>query len=148
DVNFVTGDHGDWAAFVGLKTVGFPASSPFATSIGGTSLALDSSDGIAWQSGWGNNLTGIATTSATGNSPMSPPLNLGFQFGAGGGPSLVFPKPSWQSSLPGAMRQTPDISLLADPLTGVEIIKTIGSQLYILIIGGTSLGCPMFSAMM
>src|SRR5207245_10279537 len=40
DVNFATGDFGDETPRVGFVSVDFPASSPFATGIGGTSLAL------------------------------------------------------------------------------------------------------------
>jgi subtilase family serine protease len=148
DVNFSSGDSGDFAAAVGFKTVGFPGSSPFATSIGGTSLALNSDNTMNFQTGWGNNLTRIVDTIALGSPPVVPPLQLGFQGGAGGGTSLTFAKPSFQSSLPGTMRMVPDISMLADPFTGVEIIETFDGQLSVGVIGGTSLACPMFSAVM
>jgi subtilase family serine protease len=148
DVNFSSGDSGDFAAAVGFKTVGFPGSSPFATSIGGTSLALNPDNTMAFQTGWGNNLTRIVDTIALGSPPVVPPLQLGFQGGAGGGTSLTFAKPSFQSSLPGTMRMVPDISMLADPFTGVEIIETFDGQLTVGVIGGTSLACPMFSAVM
>jgi subtilase family serine protease len=148
DVNFSSGDSGDYASAVGFKTVSFPASSPFATAIGGTSLSLKSNDTIAFQTGWGTNLTKIADTAAKGNPATNPPLNEGFIFGAGGGSSLTFAKPSWQSGLPGTMRQVPDVSMLADPYTGVEIIETVGGQLTVGVIGGTSLASPMFSAIM
>jgi subtilase family serine protease len=149
DVNFSSGDYGDNTPLVGFKTVGFPGSSPFATSIGGTSLALDSNNGIAFQTGWGTNLTRIAGAASQGsNPPIVPPLSLGFQFGAGGGTSLTFAKPGFQSGIPGSMRMVPDISLLADPYTGVEIIQTVNGNLSVGVIGGTSLACPMFSAIM
>ena len=45
-----------------------------------------------------------------------------FYFGGGGGQSMFFPKPSYQSSLPGTGRWQPDVSLTADPYTGVTII--------------------------
>jgi len=148
DVNFSSGDSGDFAPFVGFKTVGFPGSSPFATSIGGTSLALNPDNTTNFQTGWGTNLTRIADTAALGNPPIVPPLSLGFQFGAGGGASLTFAKPSFQSSLPGSVRLVPDISMLADPYTGAEIIETVNGQLSVGVVGGTSLACPMFSAIM
>jgi subtilase family serine protease len=148
DVNFSSGDFGDFAAIVGFKTVGFPGSSPFATSIGGTSLALNPDNTIMFQTGWGNNITRIANTIALGSPPTVPPINFGFQFGAGGGSSLTFAKPAFQSGLPGPARLTPDISMLADPFTGVEIIETINGQLSVGVIGGTSLACPMFSGIM
>jgi subtilase family serine protease len=150
DVNFSSGDNGDEAANVGFITVDFPGSSPFATSIGGTSLFLNNNNTIQFQTGWGNNLTRIADTVALGSPPVDPPLHLGFQFGAGGGPSLTFAKPSWQSSLPGTTRQTPDIAMLADPFTGAEFVTTdLGSgDLVLGVVGGTSLACPMFSGIM
>ena len=148
DVNFSSGDSGDFAAAFGFKTVGFPGSSPYATAVGGTSLALNADDTIAFQTGWGNNLTRIADKVLLGSPPDDPPLPLGFQFGAGGGPSLTFAKPDWQSALPGAMRWVPDVSMLADPYTGVEVIETIGGVASVFTIGGTSLACPTFSAMM
>jgi subtilase family serine protease len=59
DVNFASGDFGDESfppnlpGGVGFVTVDFPASSPFATGIGGTSLALNPDNGIKFQTGWG-----------------------------------------------------------------------------------------------
>ncbi len=152
DVNFSSGDSGDERFRVGFVTVDFPASSPFATSIGGTSLALQGGT-VLFETGWGNNLTRIAERVSAGSPPVVPPnnsaaLGLGFQFGAGGGPSLTFAKPSWQAGLPGNMRQTPDISMLADPFTGVEIIETVDGELTVGVIGGTSLSCPLFSGVM
>jgi subtilase family serine protease len=135
---------------VGFETVDFPASSPFATAVGGTSVALNANRTIAWQTGWGTNLTRIAGTIAEGSPPVVPPLHLGFQSGAGGGSSLIFAKPSFQSGIPGTTRQTPDIGMLADPFTGAEIIQTDTStgQLFVEVIGGTSLATPLFSAVM
>jgi subtilase family serine protease len=150
DVNFATGDFGDETVRVGFKSVDFPASSPFATGIGGTSLALNANKSMAFQTGWGNNLTRIAETSALHNAPVNPPLHLGFQGGAGGGASLTFARPSFQSglSVPGTSRLVPDIAMLADPFTGAEFIETIDGQLSVGVIGGTSLATPMFSGVM
>jgi len=159
DVNFSTGDFGDEVIRVGFVSVDYPASSPNATGIGGTSLALNNNNSRKFETGWGTNLTRIADISPSGgtvpddNPPVVPPLNdpalgLGFQFGAGGGTSLTFAKPAFQSGLPGTKRLVPDISMLADPFTGVEIIQTIDGQLSVGTIGGTSLACPMFSGVM
>lgn len=166
DVNFSSGDCGDFSGnpanpqCAGFKTVGFPGSSPFATSIGGTSLALNPDNTIHDQTGWGNNFERLTTISPTWNpadsaqNPIIPPLYRGFVFGAGGGESLTFSRPSWQTGagLPSnGMRMVPDVAMLADPYTGAEIVNidqanpgfvTIG------VIGGTSLACPMFSAIM
>jgi subtilase family serine protease len=153
DVNFSSGDFGDDVQAVGFATVEFPGSSPFATSIGGNSLFLNRDNSIAFETGWGNNLTRIADRIKLGSPPVVPPSNdpllgLGFQAGSGGGTSLTFAKPAFQASLPGTMRQVPDISWLADPFTGVEFIETVGGQLSVGVIGGTSVACPMFSALM
>jgi len=148
DVNFASGDSGDFSTVIGIPAVLYPASSPFATGIGGTSLALNPDDTIAFQTGWGNNLTRIVDTIALGSPPVVPPLSLGFQGGAGGGVSAEFAKPSFQSGLPGNARLVPDISMLADSFTGVEIIETINGQLSVAVFGGTSLATPMFSGVM
>jgi subtilase family serine protease len=145
--NFSSGDDGDFSLVYGVTTVSMPASSPYATSVGGTSLFLNGDKTIKLQTGWGNNETRIASFAP--NPPIVPPLNLGFVFGAGGGNSAYFKKPAFQKGLKGRGRHTPDISYLADPFTGVEIIYTdpaSGNQ-FVGTIGGTSLACPMFSAL-
>ena len=149
DVNFASGDEGDFEGFAGFRTVGFPASSPFATGVGGTSLALNSDNTMAGQIGWGNNVTAIAgPDSPDNNPPLIPPTHFGFVFGAGGGTSMIYPKPSFQSGLSGSMRMVPDVAFLADPYTGVEIIQTIGGEPLVGVVGGTSLATPMFSGVM
>ena len=152
DVNFSSGDNGDELANTGLKTVDFPGSSPYATSIGGTSLFLDA-QGNATETAWGTNLAKIADKASAGNAPFDPPvtdpaLGYGFNFGAGGGTSLTYAKPAFQASLPGTMRQVPDVSMVADPYTGAEIIQTVDGSPSFGAIGGTSLAAPMFSGVM
>ncbi len=148
-VNYSSGDDGDFVAATtapgmpGVKTVSAPSDSPYSTSVGGTSLAITSNNKLRFQTGWGNNLTRLATVAA---GPLDPPVNLGFNFGAGGGQSDFFKKPGYQKELPGKGRQQPDVSLVADPYTGVEIIVTLSGQQDIEVIGGTSLSCPAFSA--
>lgn len=148
DVNFATGDFGDETIRIGIKAVDFPASSPFATAIGGTSLGLNPDHTMAFQTGWGTNLTRLANPISTHSSPVIPPRIFGFQDGAGGGTSAEFAKPAFQSGLPGNARLTPDISMLADPQTGVELIETFNGVTEVGVIGGTSLATPLFSAVM
>jgi subtilase family serine protease len=154
--NYATGDDGDYVQAYyndyGLNlppSVQMPASSPYATAVGGTSLFLNNTNQIQYQTGWGNNETRL--TYPTPNAPYDPPLLLGFVYGAGGGTSAYWPKPSYQSSLPGTYRQTPDIGYLADPYTGVNIVITpdgvVGDPQYLEVIGGTSLATPMFSGL-
>ncbi len=150
-----TGDDGDNLAFdqaafgIDATSPGFAASSPFTTAVGGTSTFLGVDHTVKFQTGWGLNFTRI--TGPNPNPPVVPPLGFGFNGGAGGGASTVFPKPAFQSSLPGDFRQTPDISMVADPQTGLEIIVTPdsvqGHQKFVEVFGGTSLSAPLFSAM-
>lgn len=148
-VNFSSGDDGDFLLAYGEKTVSMPASSPYATSVGGTSLFLNTDKSIKLQTGWGTNLTQIAGYAP--NPPIIPPDFIGFYFGAGGGTSGVWPLPSYQASLGGSFRLVPDIAMVADPYTGVEFIDTepIGpggtEEEFISVVGGTSLACPTFS---
>jgi subtilase family serine protease len=142
-VNFSTGDDGDFLLAYGSTTVSMPASSPYATSVGGTSLFLNPDRSMKLQTGWGTNLSRIASYAP--NPPIIPPDFEGFYFGAGGGTSAVWSKPSYQGSLSGAWRLLPDIAFLADPYTGVEVIDTENGQQFITVVGGTSLASPTFS---
>ncbi len=154
-VNFSTGDFGDNSKQLGglYTSTGWPASSPYATGVGGVSVALDANHHIAWQTSWGTELTEIADKVALGSPPIDAagpgPFPEGFDAGGTGGMSDTYPKPSWQVGVRGDRRGTPDISWVADPYTGVEIIYTTDSMgdLGIEVVGGTSVACPMFSAL-
>jgi subtilase family serine protease len=144
--NFSTGDSGDFTFGFFPASVSAPADSPYATGVGGVSLALNSDNTIAWQTGWGTNIN----TFRFEGSISDPPIGGFFDFGSGGGPSAVFAKPSYQSKLTGTQRLLPDISWLADPYTGGVIVISepfqYPHQIYT-VYGGTSLACPMFSAL-
>ena len=155
--NFSSGDSGDFV-FNSPQTVNAPADSPWATSVGGVSLAVTSKNEIAWQTGWGTNRSVLAENGAI----FDPPEALGFTFGSGGGASTCatqdsngnclagFPKPSFQQNLSGTTRLVPDISWLADPYTGAVISITVPNQSPARVwetVGGTSLAAPMFSAL-
>ncbi|HVP69260.1 MAG TPA: S53 family peptidase [Anaeromyxobacteraceae bacterium] len=148
-VNFSSGDSGDFSAGTGPTDVSSPASDPAATSVGGVSAVLKQDGSIAFETGWGTNITRIADPESLGSPPVDPPLHNGFLFGAGGGPSGYWWQPRYQWSLPGKSRLVPDISWVADPYTGVEIVLTYddaGDQT-VEVIGGTSLSTPMFSGL-
>jgi len=154
-VNFSTGDNGDFFRDVGAYTVSVPSNSPHATAIGGVSVFLNPDYSILFQTGWGNTITRIALPST--GAPNVPPVcattlqppGQCFYFGGGGGMSQFFAKPAWQSGLPGTGRQQPDVSLTADPYTGVTIIWSYNNpgNYSIGVIGGTSASCPMFSGL-
>jgi subtilase family serine protease len=147
-VDFSSGDSGDFLASNGVVTVSAGASSPWTTGVGGVSVFLKPDLSIWFQTGWGTQLTRLATAA---NAPVIPPLHQGFVYGAGGGVSGVFPKPAFQDGLPGANRLVPDVALIADPYTGVALVfspcgdasmcQSLGT------IGGTSASCPMFSGL-
>jgi subtilase family serine protease len=146
--NYSSGDCGDFAPCTLTKTVSTPADSPWATAVGGVTLALKPDNTIAWQTGWGNNQTLLWEEGTI----FVPPINFGFFGGSGGGPSSFFPKPFFQKAahVPGTGRQVPDISWLADPYTGVEIALSVPGQYppqAWQVWGGTSVACPMFSAL-
>jgi subtilase family serine protease len=158
--NFASGDYGDYGIETLRSTVSAPADSPWATAVGGVTLALNPDNSIAWQAGWGNNQAVVAKEGTVFDPP-----NAFFVGGSGGGPSECvtknarfrpplctggFLKPSYQEGLPGHYRQLPDVSWLADPYTGAVILISIPGQLpeqVWQVYGGTSLATPMFSAL-
>jgi subtilase family serine protease len=150
-VNFSTGDEGDFTFdFPEFypASVSAPASSPWATGVGGTSLSLHADNSIKWQSGWGTNINPLQS----GGYVTDPPAGSGFfEYGSGGGASYFFAKPYYQSKIQSATtRQLPDISWVADPFTGAYIAISepfVTPSLQYTVIGGTSLACPMFSAL-
>jgi subtilase family serine protease len=141
---FSTGDDGDNGLGSPIGAPAVPSNSPHATAVGGTSI-LNNPNGSGTETlGWGSSLVFL-----NDQGVQDPPLQETQYFGgSGGGESAYFPKPSWQKSLPGTGRQTPDVSALADPYTGVPIVLTSqGVQGVQVSWGGTSLASPIFTAM-
>ncbi|MGP6220516.1 S8 family serine peptidase [Caldiplasma sukawensis] len=106
---------GDSGAMDGVKTlsVNFPASDPYLTAVGGTTLNFNGKNYT--QSGWDN---------------------------SGGGFSTVFSAPSYQKQLKyfnSTSRGVPDISAIANPQDGVIVFANNCEYL----IGGTSLATPI-----
>jgi subtilase family serine protease len=158
--NFSSGDDGNFTFGISSlpPSVSYPADSPYATAVGGVTLALNSDNSIAWQAGWGN----LETLLAEEGEVFDPPLAFGFAGGSGGGESNCvtvdssgnclagFPKPAYQKGIAGKYREMPDISWLADPYTGAVIAITVPGTIPSLewqVWGGTSVACPMFSAL-
>ncbi|MGI5238620.1 S53 family peptidase [Dactylosporangium sp. CA-139066] len=137
-----SGDYGDNSNLEGANgpTAMFPASSPWATAVGGTSTGLGGSNQIVVQTGWES-----AANVLSGGTwkRLNPPL----AGGAGGGPSHFFDKPSWQANLAGTKRTVPDVSALADPYTGFYVGYTVGGQYRAGPIGGTSLATPIIASL-
>jgi subtilase family serine protease len=143
---FSSGDNGDWQAIEGFKDTDYPASDPFVTSVGGTSTAIGRSH-LLWQTGWG---TWKYNLSANGKGWVPYAANP-FLYGAGGGFSPVFPRPSYQHGVVhgGSGRAYPDVGLDADPTTGMLVGETQifpkGTFYDEYRIGGTSLASPLMA---
>ncbi len=100
----------------------FPASSPYVTAVGGTTLNLNSLGDYNNETAW----------------------NL-----SGGGVSGIFSKPHWQIGLGvpnDSYRNVPDVSFDANPASGVfVIINGSNGSYYYYQIGGTSLSAPLWA---
>jgi subtilase family serine protease len=156
-INFSSGDDNDESLVVGYRTVDWPASSPFVTSVGGTSLAVGAGNTYLFETGWGTRSTGLRN----GGFPGAPGSWL---YGSGGGVSRLFAEPWYQqgvvqSSVFSAQgrvgRAVPDVGALGDPQTGFLIGQTqtffatpltaAGARYSEYRIGGTSLSSPIMA---
>jgi subtilase family serine protease len=143
---FSSGDNGDEQANSGIVQTDYPASSRWATAVGGTSAGIGSGDQLLFQTGWG---TVKWSRSADGKSWDTPT----YLYGSGGGFSTLFPRPSYQrgvvpaGSPPG--RAVPDVALDGDPTSGMLIGETQtfpdGVRYGEYRIGGTSLSSPLMA---
>jgi subtilase family serine protease len=147
-VFFSSGDNGD-ESDPGPASPDFPASSPWVTAVGGTSLGIGSKSNYLFEAGWG---TGKSTLTDGAWTPAPPGSYL---YGGGGGISLHFDQPWYQqgvvpdSILGGQSRRVvPDLATIGDPSTGVLVGQTQtfagGTAHYSEYrIGGTSLASPV-----
>ncbi len=108
---FSTGDNGDLSQVNGVATGSYEATSPYATGVGGTSLALATKRGNKREWGWGTarayladvtvnsaqsvTTSGIAQTTGFGLTYS----DFSFYGGSGGGISLIEPQPSYQAGV-------------------------------------------------
>ena len=98
--------------------VGWPASSPYVTAVGGTSL-YTASNARGWsETAWS---------------------------GAGSGCSSYESKPAWQTGSACARRAVADVSAIADPSTGVAVFDTYNTPGW-MVFGGTSVSAPLIAA--
>lgn len=110
------------------------------TAVGGTTTGISQSGNLAVNTGW----------EATGNALIGGkwvPTTPAFVWGAGGGPSAYFDKPSWQAGVPGDKRTIPDVAALADPYTGFFVGYTYQGVYQEGGIGGTSLASPIIASL-
>jgi subtilase family serine protease len=155
-IYFSSGDNSDESLVEGYITPDWPASSPFVTAVGGTTLAVGAGNNYLFETGWGT------TTSSWTGTTWSPTPPGSWLYGAGGGVSRLFAQPAYQAGVVPASvfaaqgrtgRAVPDIAALADPNAGYLIGETQtfpdGSVQYSEYrIGGTSLSAPLFAGIM
>ncbi len=145
-VYFSSGDNGDETARFGFATPDWPAVSPWVTAVGGTALGVDQNNTRAIETGWGTSNYNCEPSKPEGCS------RTGWLYGAGGGVSQLFAKPSYQSSLGVSGRAIPDVAALADPQTGMLVGQTQtfpdGTYYDEYRLGGTSLASPIFAGIM
>ena len=154
-IYFSSGDNSDESMSVGYRTADWPASSPFVTAVGGTSLGVGQSNNRVIETGWGTHTSSLNTTTGAW-------VDHGWLYGSGGGVSRLFAEPSYQANaVPGSVfaaqgrtgRAIPDIAAFGDPNTGYLIGQTqtfpggvVKYSEYR--IGGTSLSSPIMAGIM
>jgi subtilase family serine protease len=140
---FSSGDDGDWAAVLGQSDQDFPASDPWVTAVGGTTLNLNSLNQNVWEAGWGEHAFDLS------NGRW---VDTGFAGGAGGGFAPAWARPGYQNGVvnsPDDGRAYPDIAADGDPVTGELVGYTQhfpgGNQYAETRWGGTSVSSPLVS---
>jgi subtilase family serine protease len=144
-----------------------PASDPWVTAVGGTTLAVGASNNYKFEATWNVQYDNLAANGKSWSTP--PPGNYPstYSAGGGGGTSTLFTQPGYQrgvvpkslsTNLPDGttakqpMRTIPDISAVADSGTGIRYPewnqRPDGSFGYTESrVGGTSLACPVVAGL-
>jgi subtilase family serine protease len=144
-VYFSSGDSGDETSVLGVASADFPASSPWVTAVGGTSLGVSAANTRQLETGWG-------TSTYACNKTTLVCTRAAWLYGSGGGVSRIFAKPSYQAAITASGRAVPDVAALGDPQTGLLVGQTQtfpdGAYYDEYRIGGTSLSSPIFAGLM
>jgi uncharacterized protein (TIGR03437 family) len=125
-------------------SVDAPASVPEVTGIGGTEL--NEGSGNYWNAT--NNPNGASLIQYVPETTWNDSAIDGTPSASGGGASMFFPKPTWQTGtgVPAdGARDVPDISLSASADHDGYLVYTGGS---LQVFGGTSVGAPVFAGML
>ena len=165
-VSFSTGDDGDNFDLTGISAPSYPASSPFVTAVGGTSLQIGRNGQVIGQVGWSTGRSFKCTANVVNvfpsctKSALNTWLPVSYDGGSGGYTSYRYAQPFWQAPVvPSVLatrnftapaRVVPDISLDADPSTGflIGLHQTLpnGKATYTQTrFGGTSLASPLLA---
>jgi subtilase family serine protease len=149
--NFDSGDGGDDDG----AGVTFPASDPWATAVGGTTLEIGRSGAVTGELGWGDN---GAEENARGTGYQQAPPGT-FEQGSTGGRSTLFGQPAYQRGVvPAALstdhgkrpagREVPDVAADASPMSGWMIgFTTPGGRYGTQLEGGTSGASPIVAGL-
>jgi len=148
----------------GQIQVDYPTSSPWVTSVGGTSLAIGKSKNYEFETSWGTLLDPLSSSGKSWEYTPPGEYPSGYDGSSGGGVSTAYTQPFYQrgvvpyslaTAVPEGttttpMRVVPDVSALADPSTGILVGQTTlqpnGTTYAFSLsrIGGTSVACPTF----
>jgi subtilase family serine protease len=151
----VYGDQTDPQAY-NVYDAQFPASDPWATAVGGTSLAIGRDGSVVGDYAWGDD---YATVDAAGTGYTQAPPGI-FQEGSGGGVSTYYAEPGYQkAAVPSALatdggstaarRTIPDISADAGEswLIGYTGLESEGVYNEQPVGGGTSASSPFVAGL-
>ncbi len=167
-VSFSSGDGGDEFTTIGAVAADYPASSPWATAVGGTTLAIGASGQRTGEWGWSTARSvycdaDVLAAKGCTRKQLGTWGPLAYDYGSGGGTSIRYPQPFYQQGVvpaslseanasvigPGPMRVEPDVSMDADPTTGMLVgeTQTFPDGVYYdqYRIGGTSLASPLLA---
>ncbi len=154
-------------------SINFPGDSPYVTAVGGTQMAAGtytSGSSPYWADASGSDLLSSLLSYVPETAWNEGSATLGILAG-GGGASTYFPRPSWQTGVPGiaagAYRLVPDLALQSsiaspgylvcsdDPIAtsalgaaaGSCLSSGLGSGISYPVAGGTSFAAPVFAGM-
>jgi subtilase family serine protease len=174
-VQFSSGDEGDEFTTLGMTVADYPASSPYATSVGGTSLQVGKTNNRLGELGWSTSRSYLCTALLQEEGlpgcnkkrigTWTPKAPGEYLYGGGGGTSYEYSEPWYQEGVvpaPLAERNTavtgianrvePDVSMDGDPTTGMLVGETQtfpdGTYYDEYRIGGTSLSSPLLAGVM
>jgi uncharacterized protein (TIGR03437 family) len=141
DVGAAACDAGAAVASKGISVM-LPASVPEVTGVGGTTLA-ETATGTFWASvNGGFGYSALSYIPETGWNDTS---KVGHLAASGGGMSVFFPKPAWQTGpgIPGLnVRFVPDVALSSSPQHDPYFLISNGTNS---LNGGTSAATPVFA---
>ncbi len=164
-VLFASGDNGDEFSTLAVNAPDYPASSPWVTAVGGTTLEIGFGIG---EYGWSTATSALCTSlllglSGCSSSTLNSWLPAAFDGGSGGGTSFHYRQPAYQvgvvplgvarrnAAVTGSapMRVEPDVAMDGDPGTGLLVGLTQsfpgGHRYGQYRVGGTSLSSPLFA---